>query len=419
MVGEPTPGEDPAHLPGNPPGTLLTPFVYLTAFTRGFSPASLVWDIPSDLPLGGAFHGPVRLRTALVNDYLTPAIQILNQIGPENVRQTIRQLGISLISNSSDDAIQEACSECWPLLGGGQATLLEMVQAYSAFENHGLLVGESVRVDQNGGLQPLQPVTILNVTDLNSMQWIEDKELVTRPVTSAQLAYLITHVLSDEAARWPSLGHPNPLEIGRPAGAKIGWTIDQKHAWTVGYTPQIVVGVWLGESQSFSLIDEKDGEEYQLPARGIPTKAASGVWHAVIQYATRDLPPENWDVPSGLSFVEVCDPSGMLPTENCPTVVTEVFLNGNEPTQIDNLYHAYQINRETDRLATVFTPPELIEERVYLSIPPQAAEWARQSGILEPPLAFDVIYTPPIYPNTQITSPDMYAPLICTRTSME
>jgi hypothetical protein len=129
----------------------------------------------------------------------------------------------------------------------------------------------------------------------------------------------------------------------------------------------------------------------------------------MMKYITLDMPPSSWDVPPGLSRIEVCDPSGMLPTSNCPTIVTEIFLPGYEPTQPDILYQEYQINRETGRLATVFTPPELIDERRYLVFPPEAAEWAQDMGIPSPPEAYDVIYTPPRSPNTGIESPSMYS----------
>ena len=189
-----------------------------------------------------------------------------------------------------------------------------------------------------------------------------------------QLAYLITNILSDEAARWPSLGHPNPLEIGRPVAAKVGGTVDQMDTWTIGYTPQTVVGVWAGNGNSDSL---EDGV--------VPSKVSAALWHAITQFATQDMPPSSWEIPPGINFVDVCDPSGQLPTRHCPIVVSEVFLNGNEPTQFDSLYQSFQINRETELLATVFTPPELIDERVYMLIPPAASGWAATAGISLPP----------------------------------
>jgi hypothetical protein len=132
------------------------------------------------------------------------------------------------------------------------------------------------------------------------------------------------------------------------------------------------------------------------------------LWHALTQYTTQNFPATSWEVPPGISNIEVCDPSGQLPTRHCPTVVSEVFLDGNEPTQFDSLYQSLQINRETGLLATVFTPPELMEERVYMQIPPIASQWAERAGVPIPPESYDVIAMPPINVNAQITQPQMF-----------
>jgi hypothetical protein len=128
-----------------------------------------------------------------------------------------------------------------------------------------------------------------------------------------------------------------------------------------------------------------------------------------MQYAVQDLPPEGWQEVAGINSLSVCDPSGLLPTKDCPKVVNEIFLAGYEPTQMDTLYKRLQINRETGLLATAFTPPELIEERVYLVVPPEASEWARQAGLPTPPESYDVINNEiNISPNAEISSPGMF-----------
>ena len=401
MVGETTPGLDPAHPPGHSPGSLLTPFAYLTAFTRGFNPASLLWDIPSTFGEAltqitnpdGDFQGPMRLRLALANDYLTPALGTVNQIGAENVLRTVGQFGITLPVFSEMNTIPE-CPGCEYLLDGGQVTLLEMTHAYAILANLGSFVGD---VTVEGEQFNLEPITIQRVSDLHGGEWIIDETPTTQPVTSPQLAYLINHILSDESARWESLGHPNPLEIGQPVAAKMGRTASGQDSWTIGYTPQIVAGVWIGTG---------DSDSFQ--GGSLSPKVSSALWHAVMKHATQDLPAGTWGAPPAINTLTVCDPSGMLPTQDCPTVVSEVFLSGHEPTQPDNLYQSYQINRETGRLATVFTPPELIEERVYMLVPPEASQWAAQAAIPTPPDSYDVIYAPSPSPNAQITFPQIF-----------
>lgn len=387
MVGNPISGLDSTPLQGHPPGSVITPFIYLTAFTRGFNPASLMWDIPASVAdslvnIGnpdGRFHGPVRLRNAIANDYLVPAAQLLVQLGPQNVWRTAQQLGIVSLEKLDENEQERLPFE------GGDVSLLEVSQAYGVFANQGILAGqESPTPPPTGESTPLIPNTVLHVEDNHGEVWLDCQfqqvncKIQSRPIISSQLAYLITNVLSDETARWASLGHPNPLEIGQPAAAKIGQTIDGSDTWTVGYTPNLVAAVWIG-----------DNSPDQRPP--IPFNVAAGLWHAVIQYASRDKPADNWDEPAGIATLKVCDPSGMLPTPDCPVVVDEVFQNGSEPTQGDTLFRTFQINRETGKLGTIFTPPELIEERIYMVVPPEAYAWARQAGLPTAPDSYDVV----------------------------
>jgi membrane carboxypeptidase/penicillin-binding protein len=109
----------------------------------------------------------------------------------------------------------------------------------------------------------------------------------SRSIVSPQLTYLVSNILSDERARWESLGHPNPLEIGRPVAVKLSRTVDEKGSWVVGYGPERVVGVWIESLQ--------DDEQHLL------SQLNSGLWHAVIQYALREKPVVTWQVPPGIS----------------------------------------------------------------------------------------------------------------------
>jgi hypothetical protein len=114
-------------------------------------------------------------------------------------------------------------------------------------------------------------------------------------------------------------------------------------------------------------------------------------------------------MPAGVTESDVCDPSGYLPTADCPDIVREVFLSGSEPTQSDNLFRAYLVNRETGLLATVFTPPDLVEERVFMVVPAEARTWAAAAGIPVPPEAYDSIQLGAPNPNVNITAPSLFA----------
>ena len=389
LVGEAPADQGSAVLSAHPAGSLGTPFIYLTAFTRGLSPASLVWDIPSEAGDAGAKNfdginrGPMRLRTALANDYLVPAQKLLTQVGKENIWQTAQQFGLSEPGSAAE---QSSLSLFRPL------NLIEISQAFGVFANRGVLAGHTLTarpasqtdppaLDQAPA--PIQPATVLRVEDANGNIWLDRSTWQTRPIITSELAYLITHVLSDETARWPSLGHPNPLEIGRPAAVKMGRTFDNDSNWVIGYTPNKLVGVWLGETEPSS---GQTGE-----ARSSLSQATAGLWHAISQYAHRDQPIQDWSVPSGVVSLKVCDPSGMLPTKDCPKTVEEVFQSGSEPIQADRLYRSAPVNRESGRLATIYTPLDMVDQRPYMVIPPEAAEWARQEGFDTPPEVYDTL----------------------------
>jgi membrane carboxypeptidase/penicillin-binding protein PbpC len=164
----------------------------------------------------------------------------------------------------------------------------------------------------------------------------------------------------------------------------------------VGYTPQIVTGVWVGNSDNSPMVElaGRDG--------------AAPIWHAVMEYALGDLPVEEWERPPDVVEAEVCETSGLRPTEYCPTH-TEIFIDGTQPTALDDIYQPFQINRETGLLATVYTPPELVEERVYQILPPEAADWVRETGLPQPPIEYDTLSAPNAIGNVVITSPAPYS----------
>jgi hypothetical protein len=143
---------------------------------------------------------------------------------------------------------------------------------------------------------------------------------------------------------------------------------------------------------------------------GLLQEAVAGLWHATLQFAHQGLPYQDWEPPEGISLIEVCDPSGQLPTKDCPNTVAEIFLPGNEPVQGDTLYHAIPIHRESGRLATIFTPPELIEQRIYMMVPPEATQWALEAGLETPPQIYETISANLAeFENASISSPAMFA----------
>lgn len=369
-VGETFQAQETPLIAAHNPGSALDAFVYLTGFTRGLSPASLIWDIPGKTNVqnfDGEYHGPIRLRVALANDYQAPTAQLLSQMGVDNVSRIAASFGVSRDADA-------------------QLSLLNAAGAYGVFAQQGVYYGQEFD-------EKFEPVSVLRVEGNDGSIWLDWTTPQAKPVVTPGLAYLMNHALSDETARWPSLGQPNVTEMDRPAGMKLGQTEDALDTWAIGYSPARVVAVWTGAH-------EKSDLSPRVPAV---------LWNALMQIASQNLPPEGWAVPADVSVINVCDPSGMLPTANCPNLVSEVFLNGNEPVQSDNMYRKFSINRETGLLATVFTLPQLIEERVYLVVPSDARSWAESAGLEIPPTNYDVIQSPRFDKNVNITSPDLFS----------
>lgn len=369
MVGETIQGVETPLVSAHSSGSSLDAFVYLTGFTRGLSPATLTWDIPSEESIqnfDGDYHGAMRLRMALANDVQVPAAALRTQMGVENVAKIAESFGLDINEN---------------------VHMLDLASAYGVFGTQGVKFGQYVNDE-------FTPATVLRVEGIDRGVLLDWSVPEAQTVVTPAMAYLMTNVLSDEPARWDTWGRQNVLEIGRPAGVKPGQTVDGKDAWVVGYTPYISVAVWSGVRGETDIITPR------YPA---------SLWNALMQTASANKPNDGWSAPQGITPITVCDPSGMLPTRECPNLVTEIFLNGSEPTQADTLFREYSINRETGLLATVFTPPELVDTRVYMIFPDEAREWALSEGLSIPPTSYDAIQSPPINPIANITAPQLFA----------
>jgi membrane peptidoglycan carboxypeptidase len=382
-------------------GPMLLPFIYLTALSRGMPAGSMLLDLPPQdsrlqALLGLEFpeqltdyHGPVLAREALAGLYPGAAAAALQSAGEAQVRRTLQQLGLELPLPDPQRSNYSAESEA------PEASLLDLVRAYGILADQGRM--EGVLQTMPGGSGPAVVPTILLRVEDGVGRVLAAAQTDEQHVVSAQLAFLLADMLSDE-----SLGtaQASSLEINRPAGILSAGAGGGQLDWTLGFTPQRVVGVWLDASSEEGLT----GIE--------PQNGSASIWHSVMRYAAAGLPPLGWAAPAGVSRVEVCQPSGLLPTPYCSEVVGEYFIQGTEPTEYDTLYQPFRINADTGKLATLFTPLNLVQERVYLVLPPEADAWARQTGIEQPPGEFDPL-TPPAGqdPLVQFSSPQEFAVL--------
>ena len=375
------------------PGSSFKPFTYVTLLSQGSNAAHMFLDVrtafrqDTGVPYvpenyDRKYHGPQRMRLALARSYNIPAVNALYLAGVDNVIRTAHRMGINSLDRGLDYYGLSLT------LGGGEVHLQDMVYAFSVFANNGWMYGEPVPEDQlRSGYRQLNPIAIIRVEDRDGNVLYKRTQPESHDILSPQLAYLMNSILSDRQARWAAMGINNPLELSneRPAAAKTGTTNDFRDAWTIGYTPQLAAGVWMGNSDT--------DEMKNLPG----LRGAGPIWHAVMEYALQDEEIVPFTRPEDLVEKSVCAVSGKLPTEHCPTV-SELFIPGTEPTEHCDIHQVFRVNRETGRLCTVHTPPELCEEHVYESYPPEAEDWIaslpEDKRPATPPTEYDTIYGP-------------------------
>ncbi len=393
------------------PGSSFKPFTYVTFLSQGRNAAHMFLDVRRAFEQGEGmppyvpenysrnYHGAVSLRSALARSLNIPAVEAMSIAGIDNVLHTAHRMGITTLDQGLDHYGLSLT------LGGGEVHLIDMVYAFSVFANNGVMYGAPVsEAEQRPGYRELNPVGILRVEDRNGNVLYQYDQPEAQQIFEPRLAYLITNILSDRRARIPAFGTPNALELSneRPAAAKTGTTNDFTDNWTIGYTPQYVTGVWMGNT---------DSQQKMINTPG--SRGASYIWHAVMEHLHRDEPVVAFTHPEGLIEVPVCVKSGLQPNGHCP-VTTEIMIPGTEPTETDNLFQIYLVNKETGKLATIYTPPELIEERVYEVYPSEAQEWLdslpEDRRPPTPPTEYDTIYGPNLTEaEVAIISPTAYS----------
>ncbi len=370
------------------PGSSFKIFNYLTAFSQGYTAASMLMDVrtvfddspnPPYVPenYDRKYHGPVRLRTALGSSFNIPAVKLIQLVGVPNVINTAHRLGINTLSNANKYGLALT-------LGGGETTLLDMTYANSVLANQGAMAGVPVAPDQlKPGYRTLDPVAILKVTDADNKTLYEFKQPSRQQVVTPQLAYLMSDILGDNTARTPGFGSNSVLKLTRPAAVKTGTTSDWRDNWTIGYTPDYAVGVWAGNADN-SEMEHISG-----------VSGAGPIWHDIMEKIHQTIPVHPFADPGGMVRVEVCATSGLLPTPYCPERVKELFIAGTEPKSFDNIWQPFRIYKPNGKLATVYDPPEQVEEKVFPIYPPEAADWVRENNIPQPPAEYDTSYRSP------------------------
>ncbi|OGO34521.1 MAG: penicillin-binding protein 1C, partial [Chloroflexi bacterium RBG_16_57_11] len=345
------------------PGSAIKPLVYAAALDPsgpggGWTAGTMLLDVSTSFVTheGKAYtpanydlreHGPVLVREALASSLNIPAVLTLQHVGMENFSNLAKKVGISTLGDPQTYDLSLA-------LGGGEVRLIELTAAYAVFANRGYSV---------------RPQFILEVQDFSGTQLYRPGMPLQVRLLDERLAWLISDILSDPEARRLGFGLNSLLRLDRPAAVKTGTTSNFHDNWTVGYTPDLVVGVWSGNT------------DYQ-PMRDVNgLSGAAPIWHQFMRSVLDDRPPQQFTRPPGLVQVEICRLSGLLPTQACPYRRLEWFIDGTQPVELDRFYQEVTVDLNTGKLASQATPPEQSLRRVALDLPPQAYPWARAQGL--------------------------------------
>ncbi len=292
------------------PGSSIKPVNYSIALENGFTPATLIDDSPITYQVPGqppyspqnydlASHGQVSLRTALGSSYNVPAVKVLAAFGVQKMIQRGREMGITSWNNPSRYGLSLT-------LGGGEVKMTDMAVVFGVLANGG------IRVDLN---------PILEVKDSRGKILENHSQGRESPVLNPGIAYLLTNILADNAARTPAFGGSSQLYIpNRPVAVKTGTTQNLRDNWTIGYSPSRLTAVWVGNN---------NGSAMSYVASGVT--GASPIWRRIMDSLLKDQPIEEFPEPEEIEEVEVCQNTGTLPCQGCPSVKKEYFLRGTGP----------------------------------------------------------------------------------------
>jgi len=372
-----------ADSPTRQPGSSIKPINYLAAFEKGWTPATLIWDVPSEFPPSGLpndpnpkyiptnfdhrYHGPLTVRTALANSYNIPAVKTLQFVGVYGDTGMIamaKRLGITSLTR--DDYGLSLT------LGGGEVSLLELTGVYSVIANGGLRV---------------PPVGISKIVDYQGKTVYEYQPPAGEQVLRPEHAFLMESILSDSAARIPTFGANSILNLPFQAAVKTGTSNDSRDNWTLGFTPDLAVGVWVGNA------------DYTPMENTTGVTGAGPIWTQFMTYGINYLTaghPTPFVMPKGIEQRTICTVSGTQPSQWCPSQREEYFAADQPPLPPeDDLWRKIQIDTWTNLEASTECTSDFIDEVMAINVTeewarnwirqePQGQQWARDMGFDNP-----------------------------------
>lgn len=330
------------------PGSSIKPLVYLSAMEQGWTPATLIWDVPTSFPDGtnppyapknydDAFHGPLRLRPSLGNSYNIPAVKALEFVGVCNFIANVQKVGLTSLQDPG--CVEQGAPRNYGLalsLGGGAISPLEMAGAFGTLANQGNYIPPFTirRIENNAGEILFEEPT--------------PDPAVTQVVRPAH-AYLLSDILSDNNARQPEFGVNNLLVIpGHRVAAKTGTSgtdrNDVRDGWTIGYTPEVVTAVWVGNTNNEALNPGQSG-----------TQVAAPIWNSFMNQYLANRQPVDFVRPSNVVDIEICSDSGTRPGNDCTDRRVERFAEDQPPLGSEqDFIQAVQLDQWTGLRANEF-----------------------------------------------------------------
>jgi 1A family penicillin-binding protein len=389
--------------PNRQPGSSFKPFVYATAFMKGYTPDTAVFDLPTEFnsscsPFGvpllpnmspdecympedydHVYRGPMILRDALAQSVNIPAVKMFYLTGVQDSADTAKKMGITTLKNPKQYGLTL-------VLGSGEVSLYEMTGAYGVFANSG---------ERNPN------AFILRVEDDKGNKLEEFKQESER-VIPKDIALQISDILSDNAARAPAFGENSFLNFSdRSVAVKTGTTNNYRDAWIIGYTPSFVLGTWVGNNDNTSMEKKVAGF------------IVAPMWHAVMEEALKKIPVENFEKPTPIPFdikpilrgawmgnesYFIDQTSGQLATDLTPSEFrVEKFVPNTHSI-------LYWVNKNDPRGPVPSNP---WTDSQFINWETPIRQWVEKNGVSQtslPPRGFDNIHTPENKPRVFLTS---------------
>jgi penicillin-binding protein 1C len=342
------------------PGSALKPFVYAAALQRGWTPATVIWDTPSQWVnadgvvyepqnYDNAFHGPLRLRMTLANSLNIPAVKAMEHVGVENFVEQMSRLGVTTFDDPSRYGLAMA-------LGSNEVRLLELTGAYNALR----------------GGRFIPPVAVIKVTNSRGEvleRWQPERGAPAFGPQSEQIAYLIGDILSDNQARRFMFGANNVMELPDViAAAKTGTSNDFRDSWAMGLSTDVTVGVWVGNNDSSPM------------AEVAGANGAGQIWRELMLRYHMGRPPTPFPRPAGVEEIPVCADTGGRAGPGCPRPISELFVAGTGPTNVDVAYQTVRVGGDGSCLAASYTPAAEVREVQFPLYPPEFRDWAARNA---------------------------------------